>query len=67
VSVLRDDRDEQRTGLDLLADRVVPGVPAPQLALIEPDLDAGGTERFSNTLRRLYILRGVAQEYGPSR
>jgi hypothetical protein len=38
--VRRDDRDEQRAVADLLADLQVPGVPAAQLALIKPDLDA---------------------------
>jgi hypothetical protein len=43
VRGLRDDWEEQGAGLDLLADRGVPGVPTPQLALVEPNLDSGGS------------------------
>ena len=49
--------------MDLVSDLPVPGVPAAQLALIEKDFDAACAERFSNLLRRLGILRGVAQKY----
>jgi len=34
----------------------VPGISAKKLALIEPDLNTGGTESFSNTLRCRRIL-----------
>ena len=51
--------------LDLLADRDVPRIATPQLALVEPDLDAGCPERLADAPRRLRILRGVAQEHGP--
>jgi hypothetical protein len=34
------DWHEERAVADLLTDAPVPGVPAPQLALVEPDLDA---------------------------
>ncbi len=44
MRILRDDRDEERTGLDLPADRGIPGVPASQVALVEPDFDPGCTE-----------------------
>ena len=60
VRAAGDDREEERAGLDLLADRLVPGIPAAQLALVEPDLDAGSAERLANPLRSLCILRGVA-------
>jgi len=43
---------------------MIPGVPAAQLALIEPDLNPGSPERLADSLSRLGILRGVAQEYG---
>jgi hypothetical protein len=56
VRSARDDRNEKRAGLDLLADRPVPGVPAPQLALVEPDLDAGGSQCLTNPLGGLRIL-----------
>jgi hypothetical protein len=39
VRILGDDGDKERTGLDLPADRRIPGIPAPQLALVEPDLN----------------------------
>ena len=54
------DRHEQGAGLDLLADRPIPGVPATQFALVEPDLDACGTEGFTDAARRRRVLRGVA-------
>ena len=60
----RDDRHEQRAIVDVPPDLPVPGIAAPQLALVEPDLDAGGPERVANVPRGLRILRGVAQEYG---
>jgi len=41
---VRDQRNEQRTGFDLLADRGIPGVPAAQLALVEPHLDSCGSQ-----------------------
>jgi hypothetical protein len=46
--------------VDLLADLAVPRVSAPQLALIEKNLDAGRTQSLANLLGRLRILRGVA-------
>ena len=63
----RDNGKEQGAGLDLPADRLVPGVPAPQLAFVEPDFDTGGAQRLANPLSRLGILRGVAQKYGTRR
>jgi hypothetical protein len=41
LGVMRNHRDEQGAGLDLLPDRGVPSVPAAQPALVEPDFDAG--------------------------
>ena len=52
----RNDRDEQSAGLDLPADRGVPSVPSPQLALVEPDLDAGRAQTLANPLGSLGIL-----------
>ena len=46
---------------------LIPGIAAPQLALVEPDFDAGGAQRLANPLRRLRILRGVAEEYSARR
>ena len=54
------DRDEQRAVLNLFPDLLVPGVSSPKFALVEPDLDAGGTKRIANAFRRLGVLRGVA-------
>ena len=47
VCVPRDHRDEQCAVLDLPADRLVPGIPAAQLAPIEPDLDTGCAQRLA--------------------
>ena len=44
VRVPRDDRYEQGTGFDLLADRLVPDVPTPKRALVKPDLDTGAAQ-----------------------
>src|ERR1700729_261840 len=41
LGVSRNHRDEQLALADLLADGSVPDIPAPKLALIEPNLDAG--------------------------
>ena len=63
VRVVRDDWYEQRTRLDLLADRGIPRVPAPQLAAVEPHLYARFAQRLAQLLRRRRILRRVAQEH----
>jgi len=54
--VCRDDRHEQSAFVDLLPDLAIPHVPASQLALVEPDLDAGGAERFANLFGSLDVL-----------
>jgi hypothetical protein len=64
VRGVRDYREKQGAGLDLLADRLIPGVPAPQLALVEPDFDARRPEGFADTAGRLRVLRGIADENG---
>jgi hypothetical protein len=46
--------------MDLAPDLLIPRVSAPQLALIEKDLDAGGAKGLANPLGSLRILRGVA-------
>jgi hypothetical protein len=48
----RNDRYEQRAVVDLLTNLPVPGVSAAQLALVEPDLDAGGSQCLANPLGR---------------
>jgi hypothetical protein len=40
----------------LVPDLLIPRVPAPQLALIEKDLDTGSAECLANLLRSLRIL-----------
>ena len=60
VRVRGDHRDEQGAVVDLLADLVIPDVPAAQFALVEPDLDPGGPQRLADTACRLGILGGVA-------
>jgi len=46
--------------MDLVTDLLIPRIPAPQLALIEKDPDAGRTQSLANLLSRLRIVRGVA-------
>jgi hypothetical protein len=60
LRMLGNNRNEQRAFVNLASDLLVPHVPASQLALIEKDLDAGGTQRLANLLSGLRILRGVA-------
>jgi len=52
----RNDRNEERAVVDLVPDLMIPGVPAPQLALIEKDLDTGGAKCLANLLGSLRIL-----------
>jgi hypothetical protein len=42
--------------VDLVADLLIPCVSAPQLALIEKDLNAGGAKCIANLLGSLRIL-----------
>jgi len=39
----RDDRNKERAVVDLAADFLIPHIPAPKLALVEPNFDPGGT------------------------
>src|SRR5271169_2403301 len=64
MGMLRDDGDEERAGLDLLADQLIPGITATQLALVEPDFEACRPEGFADTTGCLSVLRGVADENG---
>jgi hypothetical protein len=59
LCVRRDQRNKERTISDLFADLRIPDVPAAQLALVEPDLDATLTQPLSNAPRGLGIPRGV--------
>ena len=67
MGVAGDHRNEDSASLNLLADHLIPGITAPQLALVEPDLDAGRAQCLANPLRRLRVLRGVAKEYSARR
>jgi hypothetical protein len=56
----RDQRDEQGAVLDLAADRLIPRIPSPKLALVEPDLNATHTQRVADALGDLGVLGGIA-------
>jgi hypothetical protein len=56
VGISRDDWDEEPAVVTFFADSPNPGLAAPQLTLVKPDLDAGGAERRANALSRLSIL-----------
>jgi hypothetical protein len=60
----RDDWNEQGAIVDVLSDLTVPDITAPQLALVEPDLDTGGAERVANVPRGFRVLGCVAEKYG---
>src|SRR6516162_834539 len=62
-SVRRGDGNEERAVADLATDLLVPHIPAPQLALIEPDFDALGPKRVADPTRSIGVLRSVAKEY----
>ena len=55
---------KQRTVVELTPDLLIPGIPAAQLALVEPDFDTCGAKCLANPLGRPRVLRGVAQKYG---
>jgi hypothetical protein len=57
------DRNKERAVVDLAPDLLIPGVPAAQLTLVEPDLNAGCSQCRANPLSGLRILRGVAQKH----
>ena len=50
--------------MDLPPNPLIPNIPAPQLALIEKDLDSGRAQCLANLLSGLCVLRGLAQKYG---
>src|ERR1700728_4051465 len=64
VGVFRDHRHEQGAVLDLPSDRRIPGIAAPQLALVEPDLDSCFAECTGDTFRSRGVLRSVTNKYG---
>ena len=56
LGVLGDHRNEESAVVDLVPDLLIPCVTAPQLALIEKDLDPRRTQCLANLLRGLRIL-----------
>ena len=62
VRVTGDDWEEKGASLDLPADRLIPDVPAPELALVEPDLDTCSAKCLADRLGSSRILRRVADE-----
>ena len=56
VRVRRNNRDEERAVTYLAADLLVPHITTAQVVLIEPDLDAGASERAANAACRLDVL-----------
>jgi hypothetical protein len=65
VRVVAEDWHKLRATVKLLANGAVPGITAAQFALVEPDFNARRPEGIANTLRRLRILRGIAQKHSP--
>jgi|SRR6516225_5777874 len=49
-------REKQPAVVDLLPDLVIPGLPTPQLALVEPDLNACRAQGLANPAGSLLIL-----------
>ena len=62
-----DQRHEEPAVVDPFTDLPVPGVPAAQLALVEPDFNSRGPQRGTDACRRLRVLRGIADENCPRR
>jgi hypothetical protein len=62
-----DERKEEDAIPDLAADFLVPGVAAPQFALVEPDLDAGPAQGLGHDRGGAGVLAGVAEENRPAR
>ena len=50
---------------DLLANRRVPCIAAPKLALVEPDFDPSGSQACADPLRGVGVFGGVAEKDGP--
>ncbi len=55
----RDDRHEIIAFADLLADLLVPGVAAAELALVEPDIETEARQCIADGPGGLAIIRGV--------
>jgi hypothetical protein len=50
------DGDEERAVMEFVPDLLIPRIPTAQFAFVEPDLDAGSTERSCDALsgRRIF-------------
>ena len=57
------DRDEKRAGINLLSDLLVPGIAAPELILVKPNLDAVAAQRLGDATGGRGILTRVAEKY----
>jgi hypothetical protein len=62
LGIRGNDWNHQSTGLDLPADGGVPSIPAPQFALIEPNLDARGTQSVADFSGGFGVLLGITQK-----
>jgi len=60
VRVRGDDGHEESAVVDLVLDLLIPGVPAPQLGLIEKHLDAFGVQGIAQVLRGFLVLGCIA-------
>src|SRR5271169_360946 len=60
LGVGRYDRNEQAAVVDLASDLLIPRISAPKLALVEPHLDAGGSQCHTEPLCGRRVLRGIA-------
>ena len=54
---------DERDLLDLITDLAIPGISAPEFALVEPDLDSRSPEGIADPASSADVLRGVAQKY----
>jgi hypothetical protein len=59
----RNYRDEECAVVNLAANLLIPDVPTPELALVQKDFNARGSQRRADPLRRLGILGGITQKY----
>ena len=62
LRVRRNEWHEQGAGTDLPLDRSVPRIAATQFALVQPDLGPSSSQSRADPLRRLRVLRGVADK-----
>ena len=58
------DRNEKRAGIYLFADLLVPGVAAPEFALVKPHLNTIAEQGFCNAVGGGRVLARIAKKYG---